>query len=162
MALLSLYRSGRLDDFFGNVQFGLIPTGDKEASSHANTLTHPVVYLITQQDNEDKMEVAAKLIKIASEPRINTLHAIKSSHLGISPEQMNIGLYNNDRWAMEATERLLPHANSMPNNADFGAFWNIYWKGLEAAWTGQKTPKQAVADAETELRGTLGNGVIIQ
>ncbi|USD62137.1 extracellular solute-binding protein [Vibrio sp. SCSIO 43140] len=151
-----------LDDFFGNVQFGLIPTGDKEASSHANTLTHPVVYLITQQDNEDKMEVAAKLIKIASEPRINTLHAIKSSHLGISPEQMNIGLYNNDRWAMEATERLLPHANSMPNNADFGAFWNIYWKGLEAAWTGQKTPKQAVADAETELRGTLGNGVIIQ
>ena len=150
-----------LDDFFGNVQFSLIPTGSAEDKDNANTLTHPVVYLVTQQDNVEKMEVAARLIKIASEPRINTLHAIKSSHLGISPEQMNIGLYSNDRWAMEATDRLLPHASSMPNNADFGSFWNIYWKGLEASWTGQKTAKQAVADAEQELRGTLGNGVII-
>ncbi|MGF1859727.1 ABC transporter substrate-binding protein [Photobacterium profundum] len=148
-----------LDDFFGNIQFSLIPKGAENGK--ANTLTQPLVYLLTNQDNEDKMDVAAKLIKIASEPRINTLHAIKSSHLGINPEQMNISLYSNDRWSVEATKRLLPHANSMPNNADFGSFWNIYWKGLEASWTGQKTAKQAVADAETEIRGTLAGNVIV-
>ena len=148
-----------LEDFFGRVQFSLIPAGGE--SGQANTLTHPVVYLITEQEDEDSMEIAAKLVKIASEPRINTLHAIKSSHLGISPEQMDIGLYNNDRWAMKATERLLPKATSMPNNADFGVFWTIYWKNLEAAWSGQKTAEQAVADAEQEIRGTLANRVVI-
>lgn len=148
-----------LKDFFNRVQFSLIPAGDK--SGQANTLTHPVVYLITKQEDEDSMEIAAKLVQIASEPRINTLHAIKSSHLGISPEQMDIGLYRNDRWTMEATERLLPKATSMPNNADFGAFWGIYWKNLEAAWSGQKTAEQAVADAEQEIRGTLANRVVI-
>jgi inositol-phosphate transport system substrate-binding protein len=151
-----------LQDFFGKIEFSLIPKGKKGESGKANTLTHPVVYLITQQKDEAKMEIAAKLIQMASEPRINTLHAIKSSHLGISPIQSDIDLYMNNRWATEATERLLPHANAMPNNVDFGAYWTIYWKGLEATWTGQKTAKQAVSDAEQEIRTTLGNNVIIR
>ncbi|WP_144407535.1 extracellular solute-binding protein [Gynuella sunshinyii] len=149
-----------LTDFFGNIQFSLIPAGDR--SGKANTLTHPLVYLLTDQKNDDVQEIAAKLIQIASEPRINTLHAIKSSHLGITKEQLNIPLYANNRWAMEATERLLPYASAMPNDTDFGNFWNIYWKGLEAAWTGQKTAEQAVKEAVTELRATMANSVIIR
>jgi len=148
-----------LTDFFGNVQFSLIPAGE---GGEANTLTHPLVYLLTKQDSEDEMTIAAELIKIASEPRINTLHAIKSAHLGISKEQSNISLYSGDRWAREATERLLPHANAMPNNSDFGAYWNSMWSGLESAWTGQKTPEQAVADVETELKSALGDAIIIR
>ncbi|MBA3516221.1 MAG: extracellular solute-binding protein [Rhizobiales bacterium] len=148
-----------LTDFFGNVQFSLIPAGE---GGEANTLTHPLVYLLTKQDSEDEMTTAAELIKIASEPRINTLHAIKSAHLGISKEQSNISLYSGDRWAREATERLLPHANAMPNNSDFGAYWNSMWSGLESAWTGQKTPEQAVADVETELKSALGDAIIIR
>ena len=95
--------------------------------------------------SEETAEIAAELIKIASEPRINALHAIKSAHLGISKQEANIDLYSSDRWAREATERLLPHANAMPNNADFGTYWNAMWKGLESAWTGQKTVEQAVS-----------------
>jgi inositol-phosphate transport system substrate-binding protein len=148
-----------LTDFFGNVAFSLIPAGE---GGKANTLTHPLVYVLTKNANEDEVAIAAELIKIASEPRINTLHAIKSAHLGIAKEQSNIELYSNDRWAREATERLLPHANAMPNNADFGTYWNAMWKGLEASWTGAKTPEQAVADLEAELKSALGEGVIIR
>ncbi len=148
-----------LTDFFGNVAFSLIPAG---AGGKANTLTHPLVYLLTSGHDEETTEIAAQLIKIASEPRINTLHAIRSAHLGISRQQSSIELYSNDRWAREATERLLPHANAMPNNSDFGAYWNIMWKNLEAAWTGTKTVDAAIADAETELKSTLGDAIIIR
>ena len=148
-----------LKDFFGSIAFSLIPAGE---GGKANTLTHPLVYLITARDDEDELAIAADLIKIASEPRINTLHAIKSAHLGIANQQSHISLYSNDRWAREATERLLLHANAMPNNSDFGTYWNAMWKGLESAWTGQKTPEQAVADVETELKNTLGDRMVVR
>ncbi|MCT7373937.1 extracellular solute-binding protein [Chelativorans salis] len=148
-----------LEDFFGTLVFSLIPAGE---GGRPNTLTHPLVYVVTDQADDDLELIAAELVKIASEPRINTLHAIKSAHLGIAHQQSNIDLYANDRWAREATERLLPHANAMPNNADFGTYWNAMWSGLEAAWTGQKTPEQAVNDVEAELKNSLGEAIIIR
>lgn len=150
-----------LKDFFGNVEFSLIPAGDK--TGKANTLTHPLVYLITKQGNAAQKEIAAKLIAIASEPRINALHAIKSAHLGINPQERNIDLYRGDRWTTEATERFLPYAYAMPNDTELGSLWNVYWKGLEATWTGKKTAEEAVADAEQEIRGgSLANKVVIR
>ena len=149
-----------LEGFFDKIQFSLIPSGGK--GGRANTITHPLVYVLTKQGGDDVAEVAAQLIKIASEPRINTLHAIKSAHLAIGKQQSNIELYSGDRWAREATTRLLPHANAMPNHTEFGEYWTVMWKGLEAAWTGQKTPEQAVADVATELKNSLGNAIIIR
>ena len=122
----------------------------------------PLAYLISNTGDDEVAEVAAGLVAIASEPRINTLHAIKSAHLGIGKEQANVELYANDRWATEATERLLVHANAMPNNTDFGAFWQIMFKGLEAAWTGQKTAEAAVADVEAEIKASMADAVIMK
>ena len=149
-----------LGDFFGKIQFALIPAGD--ADGKANTLTHPLVYLLTKQGDEDAIAIAADLVKIASEPRLNALHAIKSAHLGISKSEASVDLYSGDRWAREATERLLPHATAMPNNVNFGQYWEIMWGGLEGAWTGQKSVADAIAEAETELKATLGDKIIIR
>ena len=149
-----------LEDFFGSIQFTLIPKGNDQG--RPNTITHPLVYLITKQDDEEAMDIAAQLVKIASEPRINSLHAIKSAHLGIAKEQSNIELYANDQWAAEATERLLPSANAQPNHTDYGAFSQIMWKGLETAWTGAKSPAEAVAEVEAEMKATLGDELIIR
>ena len=149
-----------LDDFFGNIQFTLIPAGNE--NGRANTITHPLAYLLTQQQDEEAVEIAAQLIKIASEPRINSLHAIKSAHLGISREQSNIEFYANDRWAAEATERLLPHANAQPNHIKYGQFSELMFKGLETAWTGTKTPAEAVAEVEAEMKATLGDDLIVR
>ena len=149
-----------LSDFFDKIQFTLIPAGD--ANGRPNTITHPLVYLVTNRGTEDDAFIAAELVKIASEPRINTLHAIKSAHLGIARSQTSIDLYSNDRWASEATERLLSSANAMPNNTDFGVYWTAMWKGLESAWTGQKRPDQAAKDAAAELRNALGDRIIMR
>lgn len=148
------------EDFFGTIEFSLIPAGND--AGRANTITHPLVYLITDQANDDHEDIAAQLVKIASEPRINSLHAIKSAHLGISHQQSNIELYANDRWASEATERLLGTANAQPNHVEYGAFSEAMWKGLEAAWTGVKTPAEAVAEVETELKAKLGDELIVR
>ncbi|MES0825071.1 ABC transporter substrate-binding protein [Ruegeria sp. SCP11] len=148
------------EDFFGTIEFSLIPAGDE--GGRPNTITHPLVYLITDQEIDDHEEIAAQLVKIASEPRLNSLHAIKSAHLGIGQQQANIELYANDRWASEATERLLVNANAQPNNLDYGAYSEAMFKGLEAAWTGVKTPAEAVAELEAELTAKLGDNLIVQ
>lgn len=148
-----------LKDFFDNVQFTLIPAGE---GGKANTLTHPLTYLLMAGHDQETTQIAADLVKLASEPRINALHAIKSAHLGISETETKVDLYSADRWASEATERLLPHANAMPNNAEFGKYWTIMWKNLEASWTGAKTVEAAVNDTETELKATLGNSIVIR
>jgi inositol-phosphate transport system substrate-binding protein len=148
------------DDFFGTIQFSLIPAGNE--NGRANTITHPLVYLITNQTDDDMEDIAAQLIKIASAPRLNALHAIKSAHLGISKQMSNIELYSNDRWASEATERLLATANAQPNNLQYGIFSEAMWAGLESAWTGVKTPAEAVADLEAELIAKIGDGLIIR
>jgi len=149
-----------LKDFFGNIQFTLIPSGGE--GGRPNTITHPLVYLVTNRGGEEEAFIAAELIKIASEPRINTLHAIKSAHQGIAKAQNDIDLYSGDRWAREATKRLLPHANAMPNHTKFGQYWNFMWRGLSAAWSGQKTPEAAVNDLEAELKNNMADAIIIR
>ena len=49
-----------LKNFFETVQFSLIPVGDK--SGKANTLTHPIVYLLTNIDDKNKLAIAARLL----------------------------------------------------------------------------------------------------
>lgn len=153
------YAKEGLADFFGTVAFSLTPAGE---GGKANTLTHPLVYLLTKNDDERATEISAELIKIASEPRINVLHAIKSNHLGISAQEANIEIYSSNRWIAETTATLLPHANAMPNNSNFGAYWTAMWSGLEASWTGTKTVEQAITDVEAELKNALGDAIIIR
>ncbi len=147
-------------DFFEEVTFSLIPGGGD--NGQANTLTHPLVYLVTAQDDEDAVSISAELIAIASEPRINALHAIKSAHLAISQEETTIPLYADDRWAREATAVLLPYATAAPNNVNFGQYFEVMFGGLQAAWTGQKTVDEAIADMETELKAALGDKIVIR
>lgn len=147
-------------DFFEEVTFSLIPGGGD--NGQANTLTHPLVYLVTAQDDEDIMAISAELIAIASEPRINALHAIKSAHLGITPQESTVGLYAGDRWAREATAVLLPNATAAPNHVNFGQYFEVMFGGLQAAWTGQKTVDEAIADMETELKAVLGDKIVIR
>lgn len=149
-----------LDDFFGSIQFSLVPAGD--AAGTPNTITHPLVYLLTQQDDDDAIAVAADLIKIASEPRINSLHAIKSAHLGISKAETSVDLYSGDRWTRETTSLLLPYASAVPNNVNFGQYWEIMWSGLESSWTGQKSVAESISDVEADLKTTLGDKIVIR
>jgi len=147
-------------DFFANAAFSLVPGGGD--NGRANTLTQPLVYMMTDQDDEDAKGIVGELITIASEPRINALHAVNSAHLGISKAQETVGLYADDRWIREATPVLLPFASAQPNNVNFGQYFEVLFGGLQAAWTGQKTVDEAIADVETELKAALGDNIVIR
>ena len=148
------------DDFWNTVQFSLIPAGND--AGRPNTITHPLVYLVTAQGDDRAEEIAAQLVAIATEPRLNTLHAIQSNHLAVAQAQESIDLYSGDRWAAEATERLLASANAQPNHLQYGTFSEALFSGLEAAWTGVRTPEEAVAEVEARLRATLGDELIVR
>lgn len=148
------------DDFWNTIQFSLIPAGNDRG--RANTITHPLVYLVMDQEDDRIEEVAAQLVAIATEPRLNTLHAIQSNHLAVAKAQEGIDLYSGNRWAAEATERLLGSANSQPNHLQYGAFSEAMFRGLEAAWTGVQTPEEAVAEVEAQMTATIGDDLIVR
>ena len=148
------------DDFWNTIQFSLIPAGNDRG--RANTITHPLVYLVMDQEDDRIEEVAAQLVAIATEPRLNTLHAIQSNHLAVAKAQDGIELYSGNRWAAEATERLLGSANSQPNHLQYGAYSEAMFRGLEAAWTGVQTPEEAVAEVEAQMTATIGDDLIVR
>ena len=148
-----------LADFFGTVVFALIPSGG--AGGKATTLTHPQTYLISKQAKDDELEVAARLITIVSEPRLNTLHAIASAHLGITTAQTKVSQYSDDRWTAEATN-LLKSAFALPNSTDFGQYDTLVWKGLTATWSGDLSPEKAVDTVVKEMKATMAGKVIIR
>ena len=148
-----------LSDFFDKVVFSLIPSGG--AGGKSTTLTHPLTYLISKQAKGDELEIAARLITIVSEPRLNTLHAIASAHLGITTAQTKVAQYSDDRWTAEATE-LLKSAFALPNSVDFGQYDTLIWKGLTATWSGDLTPEKAVDTVVKEIKATMGDKVIIR
>lgn len=148
------------DDFWNTIQFSLIPAGNDRG--RANTITHPLVYLVMDQEDDRVEEVAAQLVAIATEPRLNTLHAIQSNHLAVAKAQDGIELYSGNRWAAEATERLLGSANSQPNHLQYGAYSEAMFRGLEAAWTGVQTPEEAVAEVEAQMTATIGDDLIVR
>ncbi|MFQ5546617.1 MAG: ABC transporter substrate-binding protein [Acidiferrobacterales bacterium] len=152
-------RGEGLTDFFDKVVFALIPAGS--TGGKATTLTHPLTYLVSKRAQGEAAELAGRLITIVSEPRLNTLHAIASAHLGITRAPTELDMYANDRWTSEATV-LLQSAFALPNNPDFGQFDQIVWRGLTAAWSGAATPQQAVDTVVRELHATMGGKVIIR
>lgn len=152
-------RKEGLTDFFDKVMFSLIPSGGP--GGRATTITHPLIYAIsTRAKTDEEIEICGRLITIVSEPRLNTLHAIASAHLGISTTQENIALYADDRWTAEATE-LLKSAISLPNSVDFGQYDQLVWKGLTAAWSGTD-PQEATNTVVSEMKATMGQKVIIR
>lgn len=149
-----------LKDFFGQMQYSLIPAGNDRG--HANTISHPLVYLLSNTGTDEDAAISAELISIASEPRFNALHAVKSGKVALSDAEAQIPLFANDRWAGIATTQLLPHATAIPNDVEFGPYWTAMYKGLEASWTGTSSVEDAVNTLETEVTAALGDKIIVR
>ncbi len=144
--------------FNENVGFGLMPAG--KSGFKPTTLTHPLAYMISR-NNDELSQLAARIIAIATEPRINSLHAIKSSHLGITKVQDAQEFYKNNQWPSD-TSSLLENAFSLPNNTSFGQYDIAVWNGLTAVWSGRLTPQESVDYITKELNATMGGKVIIK
>ncbi|TNB48888.1 extracellular solute-binding protein [Martelella lutilitoris] len=149
-----------LEDFFGQIQYSLIPAGNERG--RANTISHPLVYLMSTTGTDDDAVIASELITIATEPRIAALHAVKSGKVAIGSAEAQVPVFANDRWSSIATTELLPYATAVPNDIDFGVVWKAMYSGLESSWTGTTSVEDAVNNVESEVTGQLGDTIIIR
>jgi inositol-phosphate transport system substrate-binding protein len=112
--------------------FGLIPAGTK--GGKPTTVTHPLAYMVNAQSKFP--EIAFRLITLASADDLNTIHAVESTHLGISKTQANYPAYANAKF-LQATTYMLDYTRFIPNHAKFSVYDNITWKALTAVASGE-------------------------
>ncbi len=140
-----------------NFGFGLIPTAEK--GGNPNSITHPMVYLVSSQCKHPDLAVA--LIAKTTNYGPNTRHAIASTHLGILKGQTEYKFYKESRLLSEALY-MLDYTNFLPNNPYWGTYSSITYEALAAVVSGDFTPEEAMDFVVEGLQRELGDKVIIK
>ncbi len=145
------------EDYFRTIGWLHSPP-EKKGGKPAN-LSHPIIYVVSPQSKYP--ELAAYLIGLASQPYLNTLHAVTTAHLPIKYSQLGLPRFIEEGWALRAGAPMLEYATFMPNHAKVGQFNAIIYKGIQAVETGRLDPKAATDFVLDELESELGEEVAI-
>ena len=137
--------------------YGLIPAATK--GGKPTTVTHPLVYMVNSASKYQ--EIAFRLITLASADDLNSIHAVESTHLGISKTQVNDPLYSKAAF-LKATTYMLDYTNFIPNHSKFSVYDNVAWKALTAVASGEMKPDAAVKLVEDELKAQMGADIIFK
>jgi inositol-phosphate transport system substrate-binding protein len=147
-----------LYDFIG---WALQPSGIK--GQPGVTLSHPLVYMITSEkaSGEQQQQEAFKVVTAATDPELNNLHALSSTHLAILTTQLDKPDYAANKL-LQGTAYMLEFTRFLPNNEHFGAYDEIVFRAMSAAENGEMSPQDAVNLAADELQTELGDNVVIR
>ena len=154
---LYLEKLGGQAYMFKNFGFGLIPAAEK--GGRPNTLSHPMVYMISSKSKYP--ELALALIANVTNYGPNTRHAIDSTHLGILKNQSEYKFYKTSRFLSDALY-MLGYTTFLPDNPNWGSYSTTTYTALAAVEAGSLTPEQAVDFVVKGLQRELGNKVIIR
>jgi len=152
---------GGQDYLFGFVGYALQPSGFKGVPG--NTLSHPMVYMLTSPEasGDDYSDAACALLAKTMTAEINTLHAVGSGHLGVLKSQTDDADYSSDRLLSEALY-MLDYAFYVPNHASFGAYLGNLFSNMVKVQNGEVTPEQAVEDVLAVLEVEIGEFLIVE
>ncbi|SHE32107.1 carbohydrate ABC transporter substrate-binding protein, CUT1 family [Marinitoga hydrogenitolerans DSM 16785] len=145
------------EDIKEKFAFSLTPSAYK--GKPGNTLSHPVVYMVTSRSKYP--ELATLLITLASAADLNAKHAIDSGHLAIRFEEMSNQYYAKDEFTKKVTA-LLPYTSFIPNNDRFDEYNKAIFDAITALEAGRFTPDQAIRFVEMTLKSRLKDDVIIK
>jgi inositol-phosphate transport system substrate-binding protein len=152
---------GGQDYLFGFIGYALQPSGVK--GKPGNTLSHPMVYMITSPEasGDDYYDAACSLLAKTTTTEINTLQAVTSTHLGVLKSQSDYADYADDRLLSE-TLYMLDHAEYVPNHAMFGTYLGTIYTNMVKVQNGEVTPEQAVEDTVAALNVDIGDFLIVE
>lgn len=152
---------GGADYLYKFVGWALQPSGIR--GRPGNTLSHPLVYMVTSEraSGRKNQDLAFRLITLATDPELNTRHAVKSSHLAILRSQVNIADYARLPLLRDAA-RMLDYAWYQPNHPDYGPYFDILFAFMQAVEAGEFTPEQGAALAIDELLRKLPQSVVVR
>lgn len=145
------------DAYFGKLTWLHFPAGEK-GGKPAN-LSHPIIYAVNP--NSAHPELAAFLIGLASQPVLNTRHAVTTNHTPINNSQVAMPDFLEKGWALRAGTPMLKFSTFMPNHPKSGPFNAIIYKGIEGVETGRLTPDEAVEFVLDEVSNEIGEDAII-
>ena len=147
---------GGQDYQFENWGYGLYPAAP---GGSPNTLSHPVVYLISAQT--ENPDLALALIAKATTDEANTRHAINSTHLGILKSQADYEPYTQDIFLSDVLY-MLDYTTFLPNSPNWGPYSTITYEALAAVQSGDLTAQEAVDLVVEGLQNELGDEIIIR
>jgi inositol-phosphate transport system substrate-binding protein len=137
--------------------WGWIAAPAAAKGGHAGSLTHPIIYAVAA-DAEDP-ELAARLLGHASDPDLNTDHAVTTTHLGIKPEQLKDPRYA-EAWPLVRAADLLEITKFLPNNAQFGDLNGILYAGIQGVETGRLSAQEAADFVIDEATASLEDVIV--
>jgi inositol-phosphate transport system substrate-binding protein len=140
-----------------NLSLMLFPSMNEEVGPV--TLTHPLSYMISS--SSENPEVAMALIAAVTTPEANNRHAIDSFHLGILNAQLDTPEYIENE-AISQAHYMLDYTTAIPNDPGWTAWSNAWWTAIQAAFSGEATPEEAVEMAVTQLENELGDAITIR
>ena len=139
-------------------QFGWTAAPAAEEGGQPGSLTHPIVYVVSAGEHQ---ELAARVVGFASDPVLNTDHAVTTTHLGIKRAQLEDPRYI-EQWPLALSTSLLEITRYLPNHADFGALNQIIYEGLQGVETGQLSAEDAADYVITEAEARIPDSIMIE
>ena len=122
-----------------------------------SSLTHPIVYVVGGQTKHP--ELAVRLVGFASDPNLNTDHAVTTTHIGIKSEQLKDPRYAAN-WPLARATPLLDFTKFLPNDPNFGDLNRILYTGLQGVESGRLSPKAAAEFVVSEAQAQFDNVMV--
>jgi inositol-phosphate transport system substrate-binding protein len=145
------------EEYFRKYTWIHSPAGKK--GGKPSNLTHPIAYAVSAKSKHK--ELAAMIIGLASQPVLNTRHAIGTNHTPITYGQAAMPEFVENGWALVAATPMLKYASVMPNHPKIGQYNAVLYKAIQGVETGRLTAQAAAAFMIDELESELGKDVII-
>jgi len=145
------------EQFWEMFGFALYPAGEKGLKPV--TLSQPMAYFISKACPYP--ELAFLIVTLATDPYLNSLHAVPSAHLAILYSQLVNPLYIRDRFLKE-TGYMVEYAKYQPLHPKWGEYSTSIFeivKGIETG--GFRSVDEALAAFKNLLTTRLGDNVII-
>jgi inositol-phosphate transport system substrate-binding protein len=137
--------------------WGWIASPPAQKGGSASSLTHPIVYAVAA-DAADP-ELAVRLLGIASDAKLNTDHAVTTTHLGIKPEQLEDPRYA-EAWPLAMATDLLEITKFLPNNPQFGDLNSILYTAIQGVESGRLTAEEAADFVIDEATSSLEDVIV--
>ncbi|MBI3711200.1 MAG: sugar ABC transporter substrate-binding protein, partial [Proteobacteria bacterium] len=154
---MAAYNLKTKEDYFKKLTWIQAPPGQK--GGKPTNLSHPIAYAVSSKAKNP--ELAAYIIALASQPALNTRHALTTNHTPINYGQAAMPEFIQKGWALVAGTSFLKNASVMPNHPKIGQYNGLLYKGIQGVETGRLQPDAAAAFVAEELQGELGKEVVV-
>jgi len=148
------------DEFWKVMGYALHPAG--EPGKSPVTLSHPLIYTVTTQAKErGKADIAAMLITLVTDPHLNSIHAVESTHLAILYSEINDSRYTKDRFLHDVAY-MLDYTTFIPSHPKWSDYSRTVFTVLRAVETGDMKPDEAYDTLLSELQKALGDALKVE